>query len=348
MHSYRCLMLATIMLAPVAPAPQGTAEPQGGGDPKPTVGAKQEAGKKPEGDRVVLTDRAAARVRQLFMKSAAKYLRVSVSGGDALELKLDLDSEMDKQDLLGESRGVPVVVDPKSAALLPVGIVVDFIDQGGTTGFKFASPGAEGPPDTTVSLAEARRGFKTTLRKAKAAKAPVPVPPRELFQVVRYEAVPGKLSAYLTPNPKDGKKRPAVVWITGGDCNSIDAGCWLEGQGGNDQSASAYRKAGIVMMFPALRGGNDNPGTKEGFLCEVDDVLAAAAFLRKQPYVDPARVYLGGHSTGGTLALLTAEYSDTFRAVFSFGPTDDVLGYGLGNINPFSIADPKELQLRSP
>lgn len=33
--------------------------------------------------------------------------------------------------------------------------------------------------------------------------------------------------------------------------------------------------------------------------------------------------------------------------MFSFGPTDDVLGYGLGD-NPFSIADPKELQLRSP
>ena len=30
-------------------------------------------------------------------------------------------------------------------------------------------------------------------------------------------------------------------------------------------------------------------------------------FLAKQDYVDPKRIYLGGHSTGGTLALLTAE-----------------------------------------
>ena len=41
------------------------------------------------------------------------------------------------------------------------------------------------------------------------------------------------------------------------------------------------------MMFPSLRGGNDNPGAKEGFLGEVDDVIAAADFLAKQPYVDP-------------------------------------------------------------
>ena len=81
------------------------------------------------------------------------------------------------------------------------------------------------------------------------------------------------------------------------------------------------------MMFPALRGGNDNPGIKEGFLGEVDDVLAAAALLRRQPYVDPDRIYLGGHSTGGTMVLIVAELSDRFRAIFSFGPADDVRGY---------------------
>jgi acetyl esterase/lipase len=101
------------------------------------------------------------------------------------------------------------------------------------------------------------------------------------------------------------------------------------------------------MMFPALRGGNDNPGVKEGFFGEVEDVLAAAAFLRQQAYIDPDRIYLGGHSTGGTLALLTAECTDRFRAVFSFGPTDNVLGYP-PLYNPFVLSDRKEVQLRSP
>ena len=78
------------------------------------------------------------------------------------------------------------------------------------------------------------------------------------------------------------------------------------------------------MMFPSLRGGNDNPGKKEGFLGEVNDVLAASEFLSRQEYVDPDRIYLGGHSTGGTLALLVAASTDKYRAVFSFGPNDDV------------------------
>ena len=34
--------------------------------------------------------------------------------------------------------------------------------------------------------------------------------------------------------------------------------------------------------------------------------------VAKLPYVDPARIYLGGHSTGGTLALLVAEIGGRF------------------------------------
>lgn len=117
----------------------------------------------------------------------------------------------------------------------------------------------------------------------------------------------------------------------------------------NDQTAAAFRKAGVVMMFPSLRGGNDNPGVKESFLGEVDDVLAAATHLAKQQYVDPERIYLGGHSTGGTLVLLVAEYSDRFRGVFSFGPVEDVSSYGTDSgLLPFDTSNRQEVELRSP
>ena len=104
------------------------------------------------------------------------------------------------------------------------------------------------------------------------------------------------------------------------------------------------------MMFPSLRGGNDNPGTKEGFLGEVDDVIAAAKFLQTQPYVDPNRVYLGGHSTGGTLALLVSECSSSlFRAVFAFGPVADVAAYGSDrDFVPVNLRDRREIRPRSP
>jgi pimeloyl-ACP methyl ester carboxylesterase len=199
----------------------------------------------------------------------------------------------------------------------------------------------------TTSLADARKGFKTKLSAVRAQKLSLPTPPANVLEIVQYDTPVGKLPAYLSPDPKDGKKHPAIVWINGGDCNSIDDGCWKRQPASNDQSASQYREAGIVMMFPTLRGGNENPSTKEGFFGEVDDVLAAADYLAKQPYVDPARIYLGGHSTGGTLVLLVAECSDRFRATFSFGPVEDVSGYE-AQYTPFNTKDRKEVELRSP
>ena len=74
---------------------------------------------------------------------------------------------------------------------------------------------------------------------------------------------------------------------------------------------------------------------------------AAADYLAQVPYVDPKRIYLGGHSTGGTLALLAAESSDKFRAVFSFGPIDRVSGDSSAFL-PFDTSSSKEMGLRAP
>jgi predicted Zn finger-like uncharacterized protein len=201
--------------------------------------------------------------------------------------------------------------------------------------------------DKGRTLAEARKGFTTRLIRKERLGQPVPEPPPNLFRKVQFDAALGKLTACLTPDPKDNKKRPAIIWLTGGDCNSIDDSVWQNAPANNDQTASAFRQAGIVMMFPTLRGGNDNPGVREGFFGEVDDVIAAADYLAKVNYVDPQRIYLGGHSTGGTLVLLTAECSARFRAVFSFGPVEDVAGYGAEFI-PFDAGNRRELELRAP
>lgn len=202
--------------------------------------------------------------------------------------------------------------------------------------------------EETISLLEARRGFKTNLRLRRGAKESPEQAPAKIFQTITYPAPPGNLAAYLSPDPRDGKKHPAIIWITGGDCNSI-GDVWSPAPRANDQTAAAFRKAGIIMMFPSLRGGHDNPGLKEGFLGEVEDVLAAAEFLEKQEYVDPKRIYLGGHSTGGTLALLVAESSSRFRAVFAYGPVGDVSGYGdESGFLPFDLRNRQEVKLRSP
>ncbi len=206
---------------------------------------------------------------------------------------------------------------------------------------KAATPGAPMP-----TLNEARRGFVTKLAGTPPAPEPAPKPPAAVFQLIKYDAPAGKLAAYITPDPRDGKKHPAIVWITGGDCNTINE-LWKPAPRKNDQTAAAYRKAGIVLMFPSLRGGNDNPGRREGFLGEVDDILAATDYLARQPYVDPKRIYLGGHSTGGTMVMLVAESTDRYRAVFSFGPAASTRNYP-EEFTPFDRSNMNEHILRSP
>jgi dienelactone hydrolase len=202
------------------------------------------------------------------------------------------------------------------------------------------------PVQEKVSLSQARAGFKSKLVPRSLERDPVPEPPGSLFRTVAFDSPAGKLAGYLSQSADDGTKHPAIIWITGGDCNSI-GDIWSDAPASNDQTASAFRKAGIIMFFPSLRGGNQNPGTKEGFLGEVDDVLAAADFLARQPAVNTERIYLGGHSTGGTLVLLVAETTDRFRAVFSFGPASDVGNYP-AEFTPFDTSNPREIALRSP
>ncbi len=203
------------------------------------------------------------------------------------------------------------------------------------------------PLRAQTPLAEARRGFTTHLVVQENGGHPAPEPPAGVFNLVHYPSPAGDLAAYVGVPPADGKKHPAILWLTGGFSNGVSALAWTPGPADNDQSATAFREAGIVMMYPSLRGGNDNPGHLESFFGEVDDVLAARAWLARQPGIDPARIYLGGHSTGGTLALLVAEIGGPFRAVFAFGPVFGPRGYGVGQLT-YDLSVAKETELRAP
>ena len=202
--------------------------------------------------------------------------------------------------------------------------------------------------DVDRSLAAERAGFVTQVSLPPTDLA-MPSPPADLFRRHEYDAA-RKLVAFVTPDPGDGGKHPAILWITGGDSNSL-SDFWVEGPPQNDQSASAYRKAGVITMFATLRGGNGSSARREVFFGEVDDVRAAGAYLAKLPYVDPERVYLGGHSTGGTLALLVAESlrGGDFAGVFAFGPvrSPDVYPRSLLGVD-FGALPERELRLRAP
>jgi hypothetical protein len=100
-------------------------------------------------------------------------------------------------------------------------------------------------------------------------------------------------------------------------------------------------------MYPSFRGANGNPGYFETFFGDIDDILAAAEFAAALPYTDADRIYLGGHSTGGTRVLLASALTDRFRAVFSFGPVSDINNHNRSQFT-FDVNNRQERMLRSP
>ena len=197
------------------------------------------------------------------------------------------------------------------------------------------------------TLAQARQNFQTSIVDKKVDDYSVDTPPEGILETVRFTSPAGELDAYITPDPQDGRKHPAIIWIVGGWSNSISSTAWELAPMDNDQSARAFREAGIVTMYPSRRGGNENQLSKECWYGEIDDIMSAYDYLSNVSYVDPDRIYLGGHSTGGSQAILTAEYTDKFRAVFSFGPKGSVKDSDSSYFT-FDTKNSQEIQLRSP
>ncbi len=202
--------------------------------------------------------------------------------------------------------------------------------------------GQDGTP-----LLEKRAGHATELtRKIKAEESPEEPPADAPVSLIRYPTELGDMAAYLTLPPEDTEARhPAIVWLTGGfPAGGGGSYLWEGVDVSDEQSARIYHLNDIVMMYPSTRGGyQGNPGFQEYFYGEVNDVLSALEYVRKLDYVDPSRIYLGGHSTGGTLALLVAAATDQFAGVIALGPTAD----GYGSDVPYSWTE-KERALRAP
>lgn len=193
-------------------------------------------------------------------------------------------------------------------------------------------------------LLSERAGFTMVLNTQETTNEAMPTPPTDIFKIVKYKTALDDMSAYFSQlKMTENEKRPAIIWFMGGfTTNSPGDYLWTDTEADNEQSARVYRNYGIVMMFPTLRGGTKlNPGVVEQFYGEVNDVISAGKYLN---HIDPERVYLGGHSTGGTLALLVAEATGIFAGVISLGPTSDHYGKNRAN---FARTD-EEIRLRSP
>lgn len=201
--------------------------------------------------------------------------------------------------------------------------------------------------DGSGSFAEAHDAFTTTLTREENDDSPIPDPPEGYFDLVSYPSKVGDLAAYVSSDPGDGEKHPMIIWVVGGWGNGIDDFPWMYPEWDNDQTGSAFWQAGILTMYPSFRGGNGNPGYYEALFGEVDDIVSAYEYAASLPYVDPERIYLGGHSTGGTRALLASEYTDKFRAVFCFGAVDKIKYHNNSQFT-FDTGSKEEHRMRSP
>ena len=94
---------------------------------------------------IKLTGNAAKKVSSLLTKQGRPggVLRVAVIGGgcSGLQYKMDLQDRPANRDILVETAGVKVVVDPKSA-LYVTGSELDYVDALQEGGFKVKNPNA--------------------------------------------------------------------------------------------------------------------------------------------------------------------------------------------------------------
>jgi iron-sulfur cluster assembly protein len=91
---------------------------------------------------VTLTEQAATHVQTFLAKrgkGVALRLGVRTTGCSGMAYKLEFADAVDPEDVLFESHGVKVVVDPKSLPYLD-GTQLDFAREGLNEGFKFNNP----------------------------------------------------------------------------------------------------------------------------------------------------------------------------------------------------------------
>ncbi|QIO89927.1 peptidase S9 [Stenotrophomonas rhizophila] len=133
----------------------------------------------------------------------------------------------------------------------------------------------------------------------------------------------------IKPTGFDPAKRyPVVVYVYGGPASQTVTDSW---PGRGDHLFNQYlAQQGYVVFSLDNRGtprrGRDFGGALYGVqgTVEVDDQLRGVAWLKQQPWVDPARIGVQGWSNGGYMTLmLLAKASDTYACGVAGAPVTD-------------------------
>jgi dienelactone hydrolase len=191
-----------------------------------------------------------------------------------------------------------------------------------------------------ISLREARRRHATQL----LVRGPSPQPHRPLgagsiasrtaVERVEYVSAGRSLAALFVP-PRASTPSPALLYLHGGWALDDD----------HVRECQPFIEAGFAVLAPSYRGENGNPGEHEMLWGELDDALAALAYLRSRPEIDPDRVFVFGHSAGGMLAALMA-FEPELDARLT-GSIDGIYGPEIFDYQrPPFVDTPRERELR--
>lgn len=189
----------------------------------------------------------------------------------------------------------------------------------------------------TGNLLQLRKSHTTKLTRAAVAPQEFDnsCPPEA--RPVKYKSANGDLKAFLFV-PKTKGKHKALLFAHGGFA-----------LGASDFSVlRPFLNSNWVVMAPAVRGENGNPGNFELCFGEVDDLQAAVSYLAALPSVDKGQIFAFGHSVGGTNVALLAEIDGRLRKVAACGAYPD-LGRGgyYDKFRPYDAKGDDEHELRS-
>ncbi|MDW8414141.1 MAG: alpha/beta hydrolase [Thermaurantiacus sp.] len=121
-------------------------------------------------------------------------------------------------------------------------------------------------------------------------------------EVLAYGDAPAqRIEIFLPPARTEGQRLPVVV--------ALDGNCWRAGADGLGRlrpAATALAERGIAVWAVGYRGIGDEGGGHPGTYADVAAALDRLADEAEARGLDPRRVVLLGHGTGGHLALWAA------------------------------------------
>jgi len=161
-------------------------------------------------------------------------------------------------------------------------------------------------------------------RKTRVVGIVKPAPRESSVGEVIYDEVPYQRGYLRTivHKPHHPEKAPAVFYIQDFECGSIDFS--KDSLSPTKQLVDGWVKAGYVVVRVEKPGVGESAGTKDCSRLDYQEELAAFQnafrFTQKLPFVDSSKVFLFGHSVGGTVVpIVTLKARLKPRGVMVYG-----------------------------